>query len=133
MMTNGGFCQANRSLLQSTYLMPKYGKELQTTTLSLQFKLQCHHFQKGALKLKCVATIHTMFLNLTQKIVELENPERSPALDVKHNLSAADTDLCQRPGILSCRLYWCCKRELNFSSTSAWRCLLCFYCLQNLH
>lgn len=60
------------------------GREgLETTTLGLEFRVEAHHFRRGDLKLKCLATIATVYWNSNEESVEGEKPQRSPALEVK--------------------------------------------------
>ncbi|XP_066901242.1 cell adhesion molecule 2 [Halyomorpha halys] len=53
------------------------------TTLGLEFRIERRHFRKGDLKLKCLASIGTVYWNSNEESVEGERPQRPPALEVK--------------------------------------------------
>lgn len=74
--------------MNNTYLRGPHvefvGREgLETATLGLEFKVESRHFRRGDLKLKCLATIATVYWNSNEESVEGEKPQRSPALEVK--------------------------------------------------
>uniref|UniRef100_A0A1B6D8N3 Ig-like domain-containing protein n=1 Tax=Clastoptera arizonana TaxID=38151 RepID=A0A1B6D8N3_9HEMI len=82
----------NGEQVNSSYLIgPKtdfIGREgLESTTLGLKFQVEARHFWKGDLKLKCLATIATVYWNSNEESVEGEKPQRSPALEVKDTSS----------------------------------------------
>ncbi|XP_054264849.1 uncharacterized protein LOC128987838 [Macrosteles quadrilineatus] len=91
--------QADRSFLRG----PQFATAedgLDVTSLGLEFKVESRHFLKGDLKLKCLATISTIYWNSNEESVEGEKPQRSPAMEVKEttNRSRADRVQGQRPG-----------------------------------
>ncbi|XP_012222099.1 uncharacterized protein [Linepithema humile] len=56
---------------------------LETTTLSLEFRLRSKHFKKGDLKIKCVATILTLYWKSNELSIEGEKqgPLKMPVLE----------------------------------------------------
>uniref|UniRef100_A0A1B6L404 CD80-like immunoglobulin C2-set domain-containing protein n=1 Tax=Graphocephala atropunctata TaxID=36148 RepID=A0A1B6L404_9HEMI len=91
--------QAERSFLRGPKIEGVGGEGLEVTTLGLDFKVEAKHFRRGDLKLKCLATIATIYWNSNEESVEGEKPQRRPveALEVKEtNKSRADRVLSHR-------------------------------------
>lgn len=83
--------QANKSYLKGPTVdaAPKEG--LLTTTLGLEFRVEPKHFTRGDMKLKCLATIATVYWKTNEESVEGEKAQKSPAMEVKDtNKSRAD-------------------------------------------
>lgn len=80
------YFQANASLLRGPTI--KYiGREgLETTTLGLHFIVEAHHFKRGDMKIKCLATIATVYWNSNEESVESEKAQRNPAFDVREEI-----------------------------------------------
>lgn len=79
--------QAQASQLRGPYLDPppeevgEAGSEaLQSAILGLEFLVRARHFKRGDLKLKCLATIATVYWRSNEESVEGERPQRAPAL-----------------------------------------------------
>ncbi|XP_046666464.1 uncharacterized protein LOC124358214 [Homalodisca vitripennis] len=92
--------QAERSFLRGPKIESVGNEGLEVTTLGLDFKVEAKHFRRGDLKLKCLATIATIYWNSNEESVEGEKPQRRPgeALEVKEtNKSRADRVLSHRP------------------------------------
>ncbi|CAH1404996.1 unnamed protein product [Nezara viridula] len=72
---------------KDSYFRGPYEEEtrdgLVRTTLGLEFRIERRHFRKGDLKLKCLASIGTVYWNSNEESVEGERPQRPPALEVK--------------------------------------------------
>ena len=49
--------------------------------LGLQFRVQPQHFKNGDLKLKCLATISSVYWRSNEESVEADRPARPPALE----------------------------------------------------
>lgn len=92
-------CKAERSFLRGPRIAPAGEDGLEVTTLGLEFKVEARHFHKGDLKLKCLATIATIYWNSNEESVEGERPQRTPAMEVREtNRSRADRVHSQRQG-----------------------------------
>uniref|UniRef100_A0A0A9XUE1 Carcinoembryonic antigen-related cell adhesion molecule 6 n=1 Tax=Lygus hesperus TaxID=30085 RepID=A0A0A9XUE1_LYGHE len=76
---------ANSSHLRGPHTR-KDAAGLAVTTLGLEFRVERRHFRKGDLKLKCLASIATVYWNSNEESVEGDRPQRPPALEVKDNL-----------------------------------------------
>lgn len=60
------------------------GREgLETTILGLTFKVQPRHFTGGDMKLKCLATISSIYWKSNEESVEGEKQSRPPVLEIK--------------------------------------------------
>lgn len=49
----------------------------------MEFRVEGRHFRRGDMKLKCLATIATVYWNSNEESVEGDRPQRPPALEVK--------------------------------------------------
>lgn len=66
------------------------GREgLETSTLGLEFVVQAKHFKRGDMKLKCLATIATVYLRSNEESVEGVKPARPPALESRETVAPA--------------------------------------------
>lgn len=81
--------QVNSSYLRGPYRTQVSEEGLETTTLGLQFRVEPRHFRRGDMKMKCLATIATVYWNSNEESVEGEKPIRPPVLEVK-DTSRAD-------------------------------------------
>ncbi|XP_014255592.2 uncharacterized protein LOC106670091 [Cimex lectularius] len=77
--------QANGTLLRGPRTRVVKGG-LEETTLGLEFRVERKHFRRGHLKLKCLASIATIYWNSNEESVEGDRQQRPPALEVKDNL-----------------------------------------------
>ncbi|KAG8252759.1 hypothetical protein J6590_049306 [Homalodisca vitripennis] len=75
--------QVNNSYLRGPTVEYVGREGLETATLGLEFKVEARHFRRSDLKLKCLATIATVYWKSNEESVEGEKPQRSPALEVK--------------------------------------------------
>ncbi|XP_065158335.1 cell adhesion molecule 2-like [Atheta coriaria] len=58
------------------------GREgLETSILGLEFAVRPKHFKKGDMKLKCLATIATLYFRSNEESVEGERPQRASVLE----------------------------------------------------
>ncbi len=73
----------NSSFLRGPY--KKYiGREgLETTILGLTFKVQPQHFKGDDMKLKCLATISSIYWKSNEESVEGEKQSKPPVLEIK--------------------------------------------------
>ncbi|XP_046387590.1 uncharacterized protein LOC124157130 [Ischnura elegans] len=57
---------------------------LETSTLGLEFKVRPKHFRRnGDMKLKCLATIATVYWRSNEESVEGDRPQKAPALEIR--------------------------------------------------
>lgn len=93
--------QVNSSYLRGPYRTQIKEDGLETTTLGLQFRVEPRHFRRGDMKMKCLATIATVYWNSNEESVEGEKPIRPPVLEVKDTSRAdrvqASTSFASRP------------------------------------
>lgn len=75
--------QANSTYLRGPETVYTGREGLETTTLGLEFRVEARHFRRGDMKLKCLATIATVYWNSNEESVEGDRPQRPPALEVK--------------------------------------------------
>ncbi|BES94559.1 beat protein [Nesidiocoris tenuis] len=76
---------ANATLLRGPHTR-RDASGLEVTTLGLEFRVERRHYRKGDMKLKCLASIATVYWNSNEESVEGDRPQRPPALEVKDNL-----------------------------------------------
>lgn len=58
------------------------GREgLETSVLGLEFRVRPKHFKRGNMKLKCLATIATLYLVSNEESVEGERPQKASVLE----------------------------------------------------
>lgn len=77
--------QANGSYLKGPILKYEGREGLVKTTLGLEFRVERRHFREGDLKLKCLASIATVYWNSNEESVERDRPQRPPVMEVKDN------------------------------------------------
>ncbi|XP_039284268.1 uncharacterized protein LOC111056050 isoform X2 [Nilaparvata lugens] len=83
--------QVNSSFLRGPFKSYPEEEGLERAILGLEFQVEPKHFKNGDLKLKCLATIATIYWNSNEESVEGEKPQRAPVLEVKdtgHNSRA---------------------------------------------
>nr|CAI5841206.1 unnamed protein product [Callosobruchus analis] len=54
---------------------------LETSILGLEFVVRHKHFKRGNMKLKCLATIATLYLVSNEESVEGERPQKASVLE----------------------------------------------------
>ncbi|XP_058059668.1 uncharacterized protein LOC131210436 [Anopheles bellator] len=55
--------------------------QLETSILGLEFRVKQKHFRRGDMKLKCLATISTVYWKSNEESVELDKPQKAPILE----------------------------------------------------
>ncbi|KAL3266480.1 hypothetical protein HHI36_010650, partial [Cryptolaemus montrouzieri] len=66
------------------------GREgLETSILGLEFTVRHKHFKRGDMKLKCLATIATVYLKSNEESVEGERPLRASVLESRGTVAPA--------------------------------------------
>ncbi|CAO1350406.1 unnamed protein product [Diamesa hyperborea] len=63
------------------------GREgLETTVLGLEFRVRQRHYKKGDMKLKCLATIDSIYWKSNEESVEGDRPQRAPVLESRETV-----------------------------------------------
>lgn len=70
----------NQQYLLGPYITEEPGG-LETVTLGLQFHIRLKHFKKGNLKIKCSATIETVYWKTNELSIEGERTHRAPVME----------------------------------------------------
>lgn len=66
--------QADSSFLRGPHTMFIGDDELQKTILGLQFRVSAKHFKDGDMKLKCLASISTIYWKTNEESVKGDKP-----------------------------------------------------------
>ncbi|KAE8738866.1 hypothetical protein FOCC_FOCC015651 [Frankliniella occidentalis] len=69
---------------------------LEQSTLGLKFRVQQHHFHRGDLKLKCLATIFSVYWKSNEESVEPDKQQRAPALESRESRAPPDKSRADR-------------------------------------
>lgn len=64
---------------------------LETATLGLEFRLRLKHFKKGDLKIKCLATIYTLYWKSNELSIEGERPMKIPVMESRETRAQGHT------------------------------------------
>ncbi|RZF44486.1 hypothetical protein LSTR_LSTR002259 [Laodelphax striatellus] len=88
---NGDQVKVNSSYLRGPYMHYSGREGLETTTLGLEFRVDSRHFHRGDMKLKCLATIATVYWNSNEESVEGDRQQKPPALEVKDTQQGSST------------------------------------------
>lgn len=68
------------------------GREgLETSTLGLQFRVEQHHFRNTDMKLKCVASLSTLYWRSNEESVEGDRPQKAPVLESRETVYASNS------------------------------------------
>ncbi|GAB0095408.1 Immunoglobulin-like domain [Sergentomyia squamirostris] len=68
------------------------GREgLETSVLGLEFRVRPKHFKKGDMKLKCLATIATVYWRSNEESVEGDKPQKAPVLESRETVYASNS------------------------------------------
>lgn len=81
-------------------VVPEPLGELETSTSILELPLQTHHFNKqGRLKIKCTASLHSLYWQTTEKSAEEEKPRNHfmhndviDSNDIRHSVDEDEVD-----------------------------------------
>ncbi|PSN45911.1 hypothetical protein C0J52_24207, partial [Blattella germanica] len=77
------------------------GREgLETSILGLEFRVKPKHFKRGDMKLKCLATIATVYWRSNEESVEGDKPQKAPVLESRETVppSKSRADRVQATG-----------------------------------
>ncbi|CAG2059130.1 unnamed protein product, partial [Timema podura] len=78
--------QANSSMTRGPQILHTDHEGLETATLGLQFRVLPKHFKRGDMKLKCLATIATVYWRSNEESVEGDRPQRTPVLESRETV-----------------------------------------------
>ncbi|XP_063232235.1 uncharacterized protein LOC134536449 [Bacillus rossius redtenbacheri] len=73
--------QANQTQLRGPHAKARGSDGLEAAVLGLEFKVAARHFARGDLKLKCLATIATVYWRSNEESVEGDRPQSAPVLE----------------------------------------------------
>lgn len=92
--------QADSSLLRGPDVIESSVDELETSVLGLEFKVRQRHFRRGDMKLKCLATIATVYWRSNEESVESDRLQKSPAMESRATVQTSNSraDMVQAPG-----------------------------------
>ncbi|XP_058454189.1 uncharacterized protein LOC131432116 [Malaya genurostris] len=62
--------------------------KLETSILGLEFRVKPKHFKRGDMKLKCLATISTVYWKSNEESVEGDKPQKAPMLESRKAVSS---------------------------------------------
>lgn len=80
------FLQADSSLLRGPEMQITGREGLETSILGLEFRVRPKHFRRGDMKLKCLATIATVYWRSNEESVEGDRPQKVPALESRETV-----------------------------------------------
>ncbi|XP_049764328.1 uncharacterized protein LOC126092649 [Schistocerca cancellata] len=100
--------QANSTLLRGPYILVSSDNSvldgedtgLETSVLGLEFKVRPRHFRRGDMKLKCLATVATVYWRTNEESVESDRLQKAPVLESRATRppSVSRADMVQAPG-----------------------------------
>lgn len=64
---------------------------LETAVLGLEFRLRTKHFKRGDLKIKCLATIATVYWKSNELSIEGEKPLKMPVMESRETRAQGHT------------------------------------------
>ncbi|XP_067009518.2 cell adhesion molecule 1 [Anabrus simplex] len=124
--------QADPKLLRGPFIVEDANDGLETVILGLHFEVRPTHFNKGDMKLKCLATIATVYWRSNEESVEGDKQQKAPVLESREIVlpseSRADRVQASAPCIsltpcatlmVACSLLALVTSHLASSTTSA--------------
>ncbi|XP_020809178.1 uncharacterized protein LOC110184873, partial [Drosophila serrata] len=64
---------------------------LETSVLGLQFRVEQRHFRNGDMKLKCIASLSTLYWRSNEESVEGDRPQKAPVLESRETVYASNS------------------------------------------
>ncbi|KAJ9598387.1 hypothetical protein L9F63_010909, partial [Diploptera punctata] len=83
--------QANSSFLRGPETVYTGREGLETSILGLEFRVTPKHFHRGDMKLKCLATIATVYWKSNEESVEGDKPQKAPVLESRESVAPSNT------------------------------------------
>lgn len=81
--------QADASFLRGPETIVTGREGLETSVLGLEFRVKPKHFKQGDMKLKCLATIATVYFKSNEESVEGERPQKAAVLESRGTAAPA--------------------------------------------
>ncbi|KAJ9575040.1 hypothetical protein L9F63_007775, partial [Diploptera punctata] len=78
--------QADTSFLRGPHTIYTGREGLETSILGLEFRVKPKHFRRGDMKLKCLATIATVYWRSNEESVEGDKPQKAPVLESRETV-----------------------------------------------
>uniref|UniRef100_A0A182MNW7 Ig-like domain-containing protein n=1 Tax=Anopheles culicifacies TaxID=139723 RepID=A0A182MNW7_9DIPT len=89
---------ADRSLVKRYEPIVSGPDKLETSILGLEFRVKQKHFKRGDMKLKCLATISTVYWKSNEESMEGEKVQKAPMLESRRATSDTRADRVQAAG-----------------------------------
>ncbi|XP_049790051.1 uncharacterized protein LOC126195466 [Schistocerca nitens] len=83
--------QADQSLLKGPDIIVSPLDDLETSILGLEFKVRPRHFRRGDMKLKCLATIATVYWRSNEESVESDRLQKAPVLESRATVQTSNS------------------------------------------
>ena len=80
------FLQANNSFLRGPETIFTGREGLEISILGLKFRVTPKNFHQGDMKLKCLATIATVYWKSNEESVEEDRPQKAPVLESRESV-----------------------------------------------
>ncbi|KAI4497382.1 hypothetical protein M0802_007393 [Mischocyttarus mexicanus] len=80
---------------------------LETAVLGLEFRLRTKHFKKGDMKIKCLATIATVYWKSNELSIEGERPLKMPVMESRETRAQGHTHAEHILGKIECKYEIC--------------------------
>ena len=84
-----GLLQADMSFLRGPHTIYSGREGLESSILGLEFRVKPKHFRRGDMKLKCLATIATVYWRSNEESVEGDKPQKAPVLESRETVPAS--------------------------------------------
>ena len=78
--------QADTAFLRGPHTVYSGREGLETSILGLEFRVKPKHFRRGDMKLKCLATIATVYWRSNEESVEGDKPQKAPVLESRETV-----------------------------------------------
>jgi hypothetical protein len=123
--------QVNSSFLRGPYRAFIGREGMETITLGLVFRVQPEHFQSGTddMKLKCLASISSVYWKTNEESIEGEKQSRPPVLEIKrtNDLDGDETSRADRvQGEFSAKIFNFISKSSSSTSCYVFRVNLTF-------
>lgn len=83
--------QVDAQSLRGPHIVDVDREGLETAVLGLEFRLQRKHFKRGDMKIKCLATIATVYWKTNELSIEGERPYKAPVMESRETRAQGHT------------------------------------------
>lgn len=83
--------QVDTQYLRGPHITEVDREGLETAVLGLEFRLRTKHFKRGDLKIKCLATIATVYWKSNELSIEGERPLKMPVMESRETRAQGHT------------------------------------------